>query len=220
MRKRAASSGVPAIIADKLRAMVARGSLGPGMRLGQTELAEQFNASRVPVREALKLLTSEGIVEHDPNRGFFVTRLSRDEAEQIFLMRNLIEEALLKTIEWPNKEALDELARRAERLETMLDKGDRLNWWNENREFHNMIFNLSPKKMIVREAMRLWSLSDRYRALLPMPRRPSAERNVVNKHSLIAALRDKDLKKLSAARRDRRDAFRDLVLVTLEDREL
>lgn len=220
MRKKVASSGVPAIIADKLRAMIARGTLGPGMRLGQTELAEQFSASRVPVREALKLLTSEGIVEHDPNRGFFVTRLSRDEAEQIFLMRQLIEDALLKTIEWPDKEALEELTRRATRLENMLDRGDRLNWWNENREFHNMIFNLSPKKMIVREAMRLWSLSDRYRALLPMPRRPSAERNVVNKYSLIAALRDKDLKKLMAVRRDRRDAFRDLVLVTLEDREL
>jgi DNA-binding GntR family transcriptional regulator len=220
VRKKAASSGVPAIIADKLRAMIARGSLGPGMRLGQTELAQQFNASRVPVREALKLLTSEGIVEHDPNRGFFVTRLSRDEAEQIFLMRHVIEDALLKTVVWPGEDSLKELARRAERLENLLDKGDRLNWWNENREFHNMIFNLSPKKIIIREAMRLWSLSDRYRALLPMPRRPSAERNVVNKLSLITALREKDLKKLLAVRRDRRDAFQELVLATLEDREL
>ena len=67
--------------------MIARGTLAPGMRLGQTELAEQFSASRVPVREALKLLSSEGIIEHDPNRGFFVTRLSRDEAEQLFTVR-------------------------------------------------------------------------------------------------------------------------------------
>jgi DNA-binding GntR family transcriptional regulator len=220
LRKKAASSGVPSVIADKLRAMIARGSLGPGMRLGQTELAEQFNASRVPVREALKLLTSEGIVEHDPNRGFFVTRLSKDEAEQLFLMRHLIEDALIKTIEWPNEETLAEIKRRADRLETLLDKGDRLNWWNENREFHAMIFNLSPKKIIVREAMRLWSLSDRYRALLPMPRRPSAERNVVDKHAQTEALRKKDLKKLLAVRRDRREAFEELVLTTLEDREL
>ena len=81
------STGVPSKIADELRSMIARGTLSPGMRLGQTELATQFNASRVPVREALKLLSSEGIVEHDPNRGFFVTRLSRDEAEQLFRQR-------------------------------------------------------------------------------------------------------------------------------------
>jgi DNA-binding GntR family transcriptional regulator len=45
--------GVPAKIANELRSLIARGTLAPGMRLGQTELAEQFNASRVPVREAL-----------------------------------------------------------------------------------------------------------------------------------------------------------------------
>ena len=94
--------GVPAKIANELRSLIARGTLAPGMRLGQTELAEQFNASRVPVREALKLLSSEGIIEHDPNRGFFVTRLSRDEAEQLFTLRHLVEDELLSTIEWPS----------------------------------------------------------------------------------------------------------------------
>ena len=72
------SVAIPAMIADNLRGMIARGNLAAGLRLGQRELAEKFNASRVPVREALKLLCSEGIVEHDPNRGFFVARLSSD----------------------------------------------------------------------------------------------------------------------------------------------
>jgi len=50
------SKAVPSKIADELRSMIARGTLSPGMRLGQTDLATQFDASRVPVREALKLL--------------------------------------------------------------------------------------------------------------------------------------------------------------------
>src|SRR5262245_44465220 len=106
-----AESGVPAAIASRLRSLIARGSYSPGMRLGQTELAEQFSASRVPVREALKLLSSEGLVEHDPNRGFFVARLSRDEAEQLFTMRHLIEDELLKTLEWPDEEEFADLER-------------------------------------------------------------------------------------------------------------
>lgn len=214
------STGVPSKIADELRSMIARGTLSPGMRLGQTELATQFNASRVPVREALKLLTSEGIVEHDPNRGFFVTRLSRDEAEQLFTLRHLVEDELMKTVEWPDDKAIEQLVKSAARLEELLNKGDRQAWWIEHRAFHTSIFDLSPKKIIMREAMRLWALTDRFRALLPLPRRPSEERNVVNKHSLIEALRSKDRNKLIECRRERRESFEQLVLETLEARGL
>ncbi|MEO9132540.1 MAG: GntR family transcriptional regulator [Sphingomonas sp.] len=212
--------GVPAAIASQLRSLIARGTLAPGMRLGQTELAEQFQASRVPVREALKLLSSEGLVEHDPNRGFFVTKLTRDEADQLFTLRNLVEDELMRSIEWPDEAVLAEFERRAERLEELLDAGDRMSWWDEHREFHAAIFNLSPKKTIVREAMRLWMLTDRFRALLPLPRRPSEERRVVNKHSLLQALRARDHRKLVSSRKSRREAFARLVLETLEARGL
>jgi len=215
-----AGRGVPAKIADELRSLIARGTLAPGTRLGQTELAEQFNASRVPVREALKLLSSEGIIEHDPNRGFFVTRLSKDEAEQLFTLRHLVEDELMRTVEWPDAEALADLERRAEQLEQLLNEGDRSSWWVEHRKFHTAIFNLSPRKTIMREAMRLWALTDRFRALLPLPRRPSEERNVVSKHSLLLALKERDRDQLIAARRSRREAFERLLLDTLEARGL
>ena len=214
------SKAVPSKIADELRSMIARGTLSPGMRLGQTDLATQFDASRVPVREALKLLSSEGLVEHDPNRGFFVTRLSRDEAEQLFTLRTLVEEELMKTIAWPDDVGIAELIRSNERLEDLLDKGDRQAWWIEHRAFHASIFDLSPQKIIMREAMRLWALTDRYRALLPLPRRPSEERKAVNKNDLIEALRAQDRAQLIASRRERRETFEQLVLETLEERGL
>lgn len=214
------ATGVPTKIADELRSMIARGTLSPGMRLGQTELATQFNASRVPVREALKLLSSEGIIEHDPNRGFFVTRLSRDEAEQLFTLRNMVEDELMRTIEWPSAATLKQLEKSAERLEKLLDAGDRPNWWIEHRAFHTAIFDLSPKKIVMREAMRLWTLTDRFRALLPLPRRPSAEREVVNKQPVLQALKKQDRDALIASRRLRREKFEELVLETLEARGL
>lgn len=214
------SAGVPAKIADELRAMVVRGTLAPGMRLGQTELAEHFKASRVPVREALKLLTSEGIVEHDPNRGFFVTRLSSDDARQLFRMRFLIEEELLQSLEWPDDATLADLRRRAEELELLLDAGERSTWWLRHREFHAAIFDLSPYKVMVREAMRLWTLTDRFRAILPMPRRPSEQRMLVRKHDLVEALAEHDREKLIRIRRERREAFEKMVLEMLEDRSL
>jgi DNA-binding GntR family transcriptional regulator len=212
--------GAPETIAERVREMVARGILHPGMRLGQTELARQFQTSRVPLREAFKLLTSEGMVEHDPNRGFFIARFSSDEAEQLFRMRHLIEDELLKGVIWPEKKHLDELAGMAAGLEKLLNAGDRVGWWSAHRAFHTALFDLSPDKIIMREAMRLWQLTDRYRAMLPMPKPGSEERRVVEKESFIDALRAKDLKGLLKVRRERRDAFEKLVMATLKERGL
>ena len=212
------AADIPHRIADRVRELVARGALPPGLRLGQAELAEQFDASRMPVREALKLLSAEGIVVHDPNRGFFVSKLSSEEARQLFKMRHLIEDALLEGVRWPTKEELDELTERSEELETLLNSGARVAWWARHRDFHRAIFDLSPEKIIVNEAMRLWSLTDRYRSLLPLPTRPSAERSVVNKHNLVQALADQDRKALLAVRAERRRQFEGLVLETLENR--
>jgi DNA-binding GntR family transcriptional regulator len=212
------SSDIPHRIADRVRELVARGALPPGLRLGQAELAEQFEASRMPVREALKLLSAEGVVVHDPNRGFFVSKLSSDEARQLFKMRHLIEDALLEGVRWPSDEELAELTERSQELETLLNSGDRAKWWARHRDFHRAIFDLSPEKIIVNEAMRLWSLTDRYRSLLPLPTRPSAERSVVEKHNLVQALADRDRSALLKVRADRRRQFEALVLETLESR--
>jgi len=213
-------TGIPHRIAEQVRELVARGALAPGVRLGQAELAEQFEASRMPVREALKLLSAEGIVVHDPNRGFFVAKLSSDEARQLFKMRHLIEDALLEGVRWPSEEELQDLAFRAEELESLLNAGERTSWWLRHRDFHRTIFELSPEKIIVNEAMRLWGLTDRYRSLLGLPKRPSAERSMVNKHNLVQALADRDRKQLLRVRAERRKQFEQLLLETLESRGL
>jgi DNA-binding GntR family transcriptional regulator len=214
------NAGIPARIAEQIRELVARGTLAPGVRLGQEDLAVRFDASRMPVREALKLLSAEGIAVHDANRGFFVATLSSDEARQLFKLRHLIEDALLSGIRWPTEKELKELGRRADELERLLNAGDRAAWWLRHREFHRMIFELSEEKVIVREAMRLWSLTDRYRSLLPLPQRDSAERTLVMKHDLVQTLAEHDRRKLLRVRAERRQQFERLVLEVLESRSL
>jgi DNA-binding GntR family transcriptional regulator len=201
-------------IADEIRGMVAGGVMAPGMRLGQIELAEQFNSSPVPVREALKLLSSEGIVSHDPNRGFSVARLSSDEARQLFRMRHLLEDELLLSVEWPDKAQIAELRKHALELEKLLEARDRREWWLSQRQFHVAIFDLSPHKVMVREVMRLWTLTDRFRAVLPLPRGPSKQLDLVD------ALEARDRDELMNLRRDRRDAFEEVVLEMLDERNL
>src|SRR6516164_2816173 len=67
-----------------LRERIVSGGLMPGNRLQDVQLAAELGVSRTPVREALLRLEGEGLVESDPNRGFFVAPLSRKEVLEIY----------------------------------------------------------------------------------------------------------------------------------------
>ncbi len=76
---------LPDIAAERLRALIHDGTLPPGARLAEIELAERFGISRTPVREAIKMLASEGLAELLPNRGARVPRISDED------LRDLVE---------------------------------------------------------------------------------------------------------------------------------
>lgn len=77
--------------ADSLRAAVLDGHLRPGQRLDEADLATELAVSRNTLREAFRLLGHEHIVEHLPNRGVFVRRLSLKEARDLYQTRRLLE---------------------------------------------------------------------------------------------------------------------------------
>ncbi|MBL8549265.1 MAG: GntR family transcriptional regulator [Hyphomonadaceae bacterium] len=184
----APADAIPNLIADRIRDLIARGALSPGVHLGQMQLAEQFKASRVPVREALKQLAAEGLLQHDANRGFFVAMLSSDEARQLYRMRRLIETEILKSVEWPTKEQTLQLTEMVNELDGLLARGERAQWDARHREFHRAIYDLSPMKVLVSEAMRLWRLTDRYRSLFATPQRAGGEKATKDERHLLRAL--------------------------------
>ena len=74
-----------------LREMILSGELHAGQALRQEEIARRLGISRLPIREALNRLATEGLVELKPRRGFYVTSLNIDEIEDIFEMRAMLE---------------------------------------------------------------------------------------------------------------------------------
>jgi DNA-binding GntR family transcriptional regulator len=78
-------------VAHRLREAILVGQLKPGDRLDQNEIAELLGVSRSPVREALRTLAAEGLVDVFPHRGAAVAELSVDELEEIFLIRRTLE---------------------------------------------------------------------------------------------------------------------------------
>jgi DNA-binding GntR family transcriptional regulator len=76
---------------DGVRGLILRGEYAPGARLGEVELADALGVSRTPVREALRQLAAEGLVELVPNKGARVVAWTADELEQVFELRAQVE---------------------------------------------------------------------------------------------------------------------------------
>jgi DNA-binding GntR family transcriptional regulator len=88
------SNGVGAAsarVAAYLRDLILRDELKPGDRIRQEEIADRLGASRLPVREALRMLEAEGLTEHRTNKGARVPRLSMHEVDVIYRMRERLE---------------------------------------------------------------------------------------------------------------------------------
>src|ERR1700738_2048711 len=76
---------------SRLRAMILEGELLPGSRIAERELCDRFGISRTPLREALKVLAAEGLVELLPHRGARVSRLSDHELRDAFEIVSALE---------------------------------------------------------------------------------------------------------------------------------
>lgn len=219
IKKTARGTNLPESIAGRMRELISRGTFFPGLQLRQMELAKRFGSSRVPLREALKLLAAEGIVDHDPNRGFFVATLSLDEARQLYRIRHLLEAELLGTVQWPTEERLTLLRKQLEKLEAQLGKQHSDGWLEQHRLFYEAIFDLSPQKVLVREVLRLIRLTDRYRSLAAHAL-VGTHRKATQERHLLEVLAKRDRKRLLRVFEEDRSRIEEGLLGVLRARGL
>jgi DNA-binding GntR family transcriptional regulator len=210
-------------IAQDIQDLITRGTLSSGVRLGQTTLAERFNVSRTQIREALQTLAAEGIVIHDPYRGYFVTKISSDEVRDLYRMRHLFERDLLATIDWPTTVQLVELKNMINEIESIVAQQKFDLWHQAHRQFEMMIFNLSPNKIFAREIFRLWALIDRYGSLLAMAmpqKRELAKNKLTEMRRLLGCLMKHDRKGLLRIFERERLSIEQMFISILESRGL
>ena len=90
---------LPEQIAERIFAAIANGEYAPGERIREETLAEQFEVSRGPVREALRILEKDSVVRILPNRGAHVTQLSIKEVGDIFEIRRDLVGAMVRRLD-------------------------------------------------------------------------------------------------------------------------
>jgi DNA-binding GntR family transcriptional regulator len=81
----------------RLRYEILTGALAPGERLVEEHLTQRFGTSRAPLREALRQLAEQGLIEHLPRRGVRVAELSAADADELFALRNVLERYAVQT---------------------------------------------------------------------------------------------------------------------------
>lgn len=147
-----------------IRKMVLSGELLPGQKVQQVALANSLGMSRIPVREALSRLHSEGVLEHKPNTGYTVARFNSEDLAEIYLMRRLLETELVKSVELTDVDVGE-----MRRLHNAMAKAARADSPDEfqtlNLDFHFAIYDVSPLLLVRQELRRLWYMSDFYRSM-------------------------------------------------------
>jgi DNA-binding GntR family transcriptional regulator len=186
---------LPEIVAESLRESIMRGELRPGAALPMRALAERFGVSVIPVRDALRLLAAEGLVELQPHRGARVVRISQLDLEQIFLARLPLEQ-LAAT------KALDTLTaadlRTLRRIQSQMERTrDARRWLELNREFHLDMYQRSGYPRIVRIIEGLWDLVEPY-LLLFMRNREAVVNAEAEHRGMIEATEAGDAERLQA----------------------
>ena len=154
---------IPDAIADDLRERILSGEMAEGEPIRQEALAKEYDVSRMPVREALKRLDAEGLVQLTNNRGASVTSHSLEEISEIFDMRILLECDLFRRA-IPNMTA-DHFARCEELLRNMdlsytTDAVEK--WGILNFEYHMALYDAAERKLTNEVLQGLYLQSDRY----------------------------------------------------------
>jgi DNA-binding GntR family transcriptional regulator len=145
--------------------MITSQELLPGMQLRQSEMAEKLHVSTIPLREALKILSTDNLLTHVPNQGYFVAILDGAGFSQIYWMREILEAKLLSSLIWPDEEQLAPIRAINEQIRDSPPGAEIEPILSLNREFHFKIFDLSPLDVVQREVRRLWAMVDSYRAV-------------------------------------------------------
>jgi DNA-binding GntR family transcriptional regulator len=133
---------------ERLKAAILSGHLGPGERLTEEHLAETLGVSRTPVREALYKLESEGLIQPLKTRGFIVSGDSREEVEERFEIRAILEGYALRLIsEGITEESLEQLSEYIEKAEAALKARRMDEVFNWNTRFHDTLHELVSKRV-------------------------------------------------------------------------
>ena len=143
-----ASSSLVELAVDALRGEILGGDFAPGDRLVEEQITRRFQISRAPLREALRLLAQQGLVEHLPRRGVRVATLSDTDVHELFELRDVLERhAVVKAL--PGAGNLAGLRRELAAMRDAAAAGRAFERADAHRRFHVELVRLAGRRQLL-----------------------------------------------------------------------
>ncbi len=200
------------IAVDHIREDILSGKLRGGAKIDQKRLTSELKISHIPLREALKQLEGEGYVEVINYSGAYVRKLSRDEMEDLYLVRAEVEALAaglgIDNLTRNDLKQLRELFRKMKAATQALDYGQLLRL---NREFHGTIYQACRRTHLLQLLNDLWNRSARYR-ILGMYHPKRAHQGLAEHEAMLKACEQGDVDALKTAVRANVDNTRKYLL--------
>jgi len=150
-----------------LRTSILNGDVVPGSRLVENKVAQALGISRTPVREALHKLEREGLAKQIPQGGYAVTGLTREEIEDIFGIRSLLESYASRVACARYKEDhLAALEKKHEEAKRFVTQGRLDDLARVNAEFHDALYSMSGRPKLIEIINNLQSQIQRFRSII------------------------------------------------------
>jgi DNA-binding GntR family transcriptional regulator len=178
-------------IATSLRDAILAGDIAPGQWIRQEEVAARLGASRLPVREALRMLEAEGLTEHEAHKGSRVPLLDQHEVDVLYRMRERLEPlALTESLPHLTADQIEHM----ELLQARIEADVRLTEFLVlDREFHLTSYTGCPSEHLVSTISRLWNSTQHHRRAFMLLSGPDRRWVIHSEHRLLLdAIRRKD----------------------------
>lgn len=185
-------------LSDQLRSEIVTGALQAGATLPLAQLAERFGTSVIPVREALRGLSTEGLVTLRPHRSAVVSELPLPDLDELYHARSVLEQEALRMADGKlNAADKVRVSVLINQMESELADGHLTRGFEIHRDLHMTLYRHCESELMIDIIERLWADSERYR-LASMPVRSDASIVAAEHWEFIRPLFDGDLDKATA----------------------
>lgn len=150
------SSSLPMVMQEEIERLIMTGELPVGSRINESELATRFNTSRGPIREALRALEEAGLVRNAKNRGVYVREISFEEADEIYELREALEEIIGRRVAVAmGPDAIARLRAMVEAMRGAAQAKDLEQYAQLNLQFHDTLLDTAGSRKLTDTYKRL-----------------------------------------------------------------
>ena len=176
-------------ILDELRRAILSGQVPPGSPIPVDEAADLFGVSRIPIRESLKTLIGEGLVDHQPRAGYTVARLTLAELSELYIVRGVLERAALTAAVAQAGTQDDQRASAAlDALDAAIRADDYPAYQRESRRFHVALMTPSRMHRLLHMIESVWNSTEPFQPMAHITDRARDELHAEHREMLRAFL--------------------------------